>query len=379
MQVGRFKRILGLVYCSISTASAQYPIGDEVQVNTYVTGDQKSPALASNGSSFVVVWTSAGQDGSGDGIFGQRLSADGTFLGSEFQVNTFTTESQRNAAIAIHQQGDFVVVWERFDGLNPHVVGQRFASAGAPLGGEFEVDDLSSYAGAGSSPTVALDDDGDFIVAWHWSHITLPNEGIIVLRFTSSGAALGSGLKIDEANALLPTAPRAAMQGNGDFAVVWDGIEPASRLDNGETPDKEWITTSGHAALMHPGFHSDQISTFGLARGNKVVPHWLLRTRASFWWFGMHSRQAQWGLTSMADGSPVRVNRLRASLWRTQLWAVTRWTLLSRSPTRNSSSSGKEMTARDGECFSGASASFRRPRRSVQRRPSRQRRPRPGL
>ena len=45
-------------------------------------------ALAGGG--FVVTWTSDGQDGSGYGIYGQRYAADGTAVGSEFRVNTFT-------------------------------------------------------------------------------------------------------------------------------------------------------------------------------------------------------------------------------------------------------------------------------------------------
>ena len=35
-----------------------------------------------------------GQDGSGHGIYGQRYAADGTPVGSEFRVNTFTTDDQ---------------------------------------------------------------------------------------------------------------------------------------------------------------------------------------------------------------------------------------------------------------------------------------------
>ena len=45
-------------------------------------------ALADGG--FVVTWSSAGQDGSGLGIYGQRYAADGTPVGSEFRVNTYT-------------------------------------------------------------------------------------------------------------------------------------------------------------------------------------------------------------------------------------------------------------------------------------------------
>ena len=35
-------------------------------------------------------------------------------LRGEFQVNSFTTDSQRNPAVAIDGQGNFVVVWEGY-------------------------------------------------------------------------------------------------------------------------------------------------------------------------------------------------------------------------------------------------------------------------
>jgi len=55
------------------------PLGPEFQANTYTTGGQGFPAIASTGSgNFVVVWQSLDQDGSSEGVFGQRYS----FLGA---------------------------------------------------------------------------------------------------------------------------------------------------------------------------------------------------------------------------------------------------------------------------------------------------------
>jgi hypothetical protein len=47
-------------------------IGNEFQVNTYIEGDQKHPDIAmTTGRTFVTVWQSDGQDGSGFGVFGK--------------------------------------------------------------------------------------------------------------------------------------------------------------------------------------------------------------------------------------------------------------------------------------------------------------------
>ena len=60
-------------------------VGVELQVNTYTTSDQRSPDVALDGDGdFVVVWTSAGQDGSQGGAFGRRFGSAGGALGSEF-------------------------------------------------------------------------------------------------------------------------------------------------------------------------------------------------------------------------------------------------------------------------------------------------------
>ena len=45
-------------------------------------------------------------------IFGQRHDASGAEVGGEFAVNTTTASDQRNAAVAVHDDGSFVVVWQ---------------------------------------------------------------------------------------------------------------------------------------------------------------------------------------------------------------------------------------------------------------------------
>lgn len=50
-------------------------MGPEFRVNTYFTGTQAEPSARYDPfGNFVVVWRSTGQDGSADGIFGQRFS-----------------------------------------------------------------------------------------------------------------------------------------------------------------------------------------------------------------------------------------------------------------------------------------------------------------
>src|SRR5688572_3145245 len=96
-----------------STTYAQIPVGSNFQVNSYTTLDQYWHSMAAAaGGGFVVVWTSDRQLDEYLDIFGQRFDADGVAVGSEFQVNTFTTESQSDPDVAVDGAGNFVVVWQ---------------------------------------------------------------------------------------------------------------------------------------------------------------------------------------------------------------------------------------------------------------------------
>ncbi len=110
-------------------ASSGTPLGPEFRVNTYTTGGQGYPTVAADtAGNFVVVWRSYSQDGSLFGVFGQRYASGGTPLGPEFRVNTYTTNNQSFSSVAADSFGNFVVVWQSFgqDGSNNGVFGQRF-------------------------------------------------------------------------------------------------------------------------------------------------------------------------------------------------------------------------------------------------------------
>jgi hypothetical protein len=125
-------------------AGAQ-PVGSEFQVNTYTTSNQLAGGAhfvaAGASGNFVVVWRSYSQDGSRGGVFGQRFDSAGGAVGIEFRVNSYTTADQTTPAVASDSGGNFFVVWESIsqDGSNWGVFGQRFDSGGTPLGSEFRV------------------------------------------------------------------------------------------------------------------------------------------------------------------------------------------------------------------------------------------------
>ena len=99
--------------------AAGVPLGGEFVVNTYPTGDDSYPTVAGDGVGFVVVWETDAADFFSD-LRGQRYDDTGQRLGSEFQVNTYTTLSQRRARVAGDGAGNFVMAWA--DGRNSYDV-----------------------------------------------------------------------------------------------------------------------------------------------------------------------------------------------------------------------------------------------------------------
>ena len=143
------------------------PLGDEFQVNSYANNGQEHPAVAMDAAGdFVVVWQSAYQDGTPRSIFAQRYDSTGARVGIEFPVNRTTASYQTEPAVAMDADGDFVVVWQSLyqDDSSYGVYAQRFDAAGAIQGEEIPVNTYTENAQ--NLPAVAMDDDGNFVVVW---------------------------------------------------------------------------------------------------------------------------------------------------------------------------------------------------------------------
>jgi len=137
------------------------PIGSEQQVNTITTGMQYNPsvtALADGG--WIVTWMSAGQDGSGNGIYQQRYNADGLPHGGEERVNTTTTGDQLFQSVTALSNGGWIVTWVSGDDIYQ----QLYDADGSPRGGENRVNVTTQ--GSQAYPTVTALKDGTWVVTW---------------------------------------------------------------------------------------------------------------------------------------------------------------------------------------------------------------------
>jgi hypothetical protein len=109
--------------------------GTVVLVNSFLYGDQYVPRISAIGADYLIVWTSLGQDGSREGVFGQFLHEGGSRVGAEFRVNTTTVSQQMQPAVASDGVGQFVVIWTSYTG-SPYsfdLFAQRYANVSAIL------------------------------------------------------------------------------------------------------------------------------------------------------------------------------------------------------------------------------------------------------
>ncbi|HLA63185.1 MAG TPA: T9SS type A sorting domain-containing protein [Rhodothermales bacterium] len=219
--------------------------GAEAPVNTRTTGFQSAPSVAADaGGGHVVVWQSDGQDGDGYGVYGQRYAAGGAPVGAEFRVNTTTTNDQLAPAVAMDADGDFVVAWTSYgqDGDNSGVYARRFAAGGAPMGGEFLVTTTTSNRQL--DPAVAMDAAGDFVVAWTSYGQDGSSSAVYVQRYAVGGSRAGTETRVNTYTTDFQGAPAVAMDADGAVVVAWtsrgqDGDEYgvyARRYADGGTP-----------------------------------------------------------------------------------------------------------------------------------------------
>src|SRR5262245_13246711 len=192
-------------------------IGPELffPVNTTTRNAQFDSDTATNaGGTSVVAWVDTFSPTDHD-IRAQRFNAFGTKIGPEIVVS-FSGLDESSPAVAIDDQGRFVVTWvQRLAGGDTNVVAQRFDANGIAMGGVIQV-------GAGtfreSAPDVAMDISGNFVVSYT-RNTNNNNPDVFAKRYNNAGTLLNVvnvavGPKAETNSSI-------AMTPDGRFAVAW--------------------------------------------------------------------------------------------------------------------------------------------------------------
>ncbi len=197
----------------------------EFQVNTYTLGSQRNPHIASDREgNFVAVWQDeSGQDGSDFGIYARRFDAHGIPRGPQFQVNTFTVGGQGGPDVAMAPDGSFVIVWQSAndepssEGIE--IIAQRYDSTGTQVGGPFRANTFQT--GNQHLPRMSMDHLGNVVIVWRCSS----RQAIIAQRYNADMQPIGSEIQVNQLNRGQPQWPSVSVGPQGGFVVAWEDLD----------------------------------------------------------------------------------------------------------------------------------------------------------
>jgi len=206
--------------------------GSEFMVNTYTTNSQSYPAVAMDATgNFVVAWSSMSQASASSGrdVYAQRYSSSGAALGSEFLVNTYTTSDQRAPTVAMNDAGHFVVGWTDYSGTARKIMGQRYDASGAAVGPQFQADTPAATTSP-LTPWVAIDGNDNVTMVW-MSYLSSPfGTAIFGQRFDSAGNKVGTQFQANTYTGGFTFHPEVGLLAGGKFVVTWQN-NPSGNAD----------------------------------------------------------------------------------------------------------------------------------------------------
>ena len=217
-------------------------------------GAQSSPAVAFDGTNYLVAWTDS-RTGSTLDIYGTRVTPGGTVLDGEFTGFAVSTAPSHQSFPAVAFDGTrYLVVWKdlRNGASNSDIYGTRVSVAGTVLDGVTTGFAVSTAPSHQSFPAVAFDGTR-YLVVWKDLRNGATNSDIYGTRVGTTGAVLDgttTGLAISDEP---KNQSEPAVAANGPFLVGWrDRRGPtfdvfAARVNggNGAVQDPTGIAIAG--------------------------------------------------------------------------------------------------------------------------------------
>ena len=194
------------------------PLEPEALINTDTLDNQFAPSVAADDAgNYVIAWSSRRRVSPDNflyayDVYARRYSADGTPRGDAFVVNT---SDGGQPSVAMDADGDFVIAWGVSNSSPAQARARRFDAGGTPRGKDFLLPDIFG------DTVVGMDAAGNFVVAGNWS-VDQPTNDIRAERFAADGTPLGTVVVGNNtSHAGRQYAAALAMNRDGDFVVSW--------------------------------------------------------------------------------------------------------------------------------------------------------------
>jgi VCBS repeat-containing protein len=182
---------------------------------------------------FVVTWTDTdSHDGQGfafNGIFAQTFSSTGTAIDTAHLVNSTVAGEQRMPSISPLANGGYVALWENYPSATSSTVttdgnygltARMFTAAGTPTTGEIAV--VAGGLPLNDYPEVEGLAGGGFVAIW------TVGGSVHGQLFDSAGAKLGGDFQVNSTTTFNQFGARVAGLPNGSFIVAWSESGPDS-------------------------------------------------------------------------------------------------------------------------------------------------------
>ena len=305
------------------------PVGGEFQINSYTTSSQLHPEAGPDGAGgFVVVWGSEGSSGTDSdsySIQGQRFASNGNAEGEEFQINSFTPDKQSFPATGPDGAGGFVVVWNSrgsngMDSDSDSIQGQRFLSNGEAEGGEFQINNYSTASQR--YPVVSLDGSGGFVVVWQSDGSSGTDSDLSSIqgqRFASNGTKVGDEFQINTYTSSMQQQPAISPDGTEGFVVAWNsegsnGTDASSTSIQGQRFSSDGNAIGGQFQVntTETGFQVNPSVGFDSAGG--FVVSWSSQYSAGTDSSSFSIQGQRFGLSGAPKGNEFQVNTYTISV-----------------------------------------------------------------
>lgn len=213
------------------------PLSGEVRINSSWQLDQEAPDVAmDDAGNFVVVWYNSISNGD-SAIVGRLFGSDGS-SGGEFivsQVHSGSWHAVDHPAVARNGSGRFVVAWSQVgaDGEYFDINARRFDSNGGALSSGWQVNGYTTNSQR--EPDVGIDDRGDFVITWQsygQDVSSLESWGAYAKSYDSAGQSTSGEILVTTTTESDQTHPVVALD-NAQMWMAWESLPAGTDTDGG--------------------------------------------------------------------------------------------------------------------------------------------------
>jgi len=227
-------------------------------------GGEHTVARSANGN-FVVVWE--GTDVNGDGVYARLFKADGSPLAQATRI-TGTDVRSSEATVAMNDTGNFVVAWTQQTSTGTDIRAQRFTATAQALGNAHAV---ATAVNNERSPSVGIDAAGNFAVAYTYSYSSTDFD-IHLHRYRADGTNLGIRSIANTTSKEFD--PSLAMNASGQMVVSYTRQNSAVNMQvYAQRVDSAGNLIGSAVAVVKSGAYDHDSSTAIDRNGNFIVAY----------------------------------------------------------------------------------------------------------